>query len=135
MLETGGKKPFFSIVIATYNSEGTLGYTLDSMTLDSVNLAGWDGAKSSTVPAGWTANGRCIVFSSLVLFKVRAAVGVIVAGAIFEITPIYIFKVAIHSVNYFMFNRVLLHIIRHRINGGFSADFGGFLKKAGKYAL
>ena len=31
MTETGGKKPFFSIVIATYNSEGTLGYTLESI--------------------------------------------------------------------------------------------------------
>ena len=31
MTETGGKRPFFSIVIATYNSEGTLGYTLESI--------------------------------------------------------------------------------------------------------
>lgn len=33
---------------------GAIQYTADSMTLDSVDLAGWDGATASRVPAGWT---------------------------------------------------------------------------------
>ena len=40
---------------------GAVKYTAGSMTLDSVDLAGWDGTASSTVPDGWTAkNGTAV---------------------------------------------------------------------------
>ena len=35
---------------------GAVNYQAASMTLDNIDLAGWDGATSAAVPAGWTAN-------------------------------------------------------------------------------
>ena len=40
---------------------GTIKYTASSMTLDSVELAGWDGVASSAVPSGWTAKSGTAV--------------------------------------------------------------------------
>ena len=40
--------------IAATAATSAIQYTADSMTLDSVDLAGWDGATASRVPAGWT---------------------------------------------------------------------------------
>ncbi|WP_093730102.1 AIDA repeat-containing protein [Succiniclasticum ruminis] len=42
--------------ISATATTGAIQYTAGSMTLDRVNLAGWDGAASSAVPSGWTAN-------------------------------------------------------------------------------
>ena len=40
---------------------GAINYTASSMTLDSVELAGWDGVASSAVPSGWTAKSGTAV--------------------------------------------------------------------------
>ena len=39
---------------------GKVTYTATGMTLDSINLAGWDGSTTSAVPAGWTKNSNGI---------------------------------------------------------------------------
>ena len=43
---------------------GAVNYTATGMTLDSVNLAGWDGATASTVPAGWDKNAAGVTVNT-----------------------------------------------------------------------
>ena len=50
--------------VATSSSAKAVTYTATGVTLDSVNLAGWDGSTSSTVPAGWTANASGVTVNT-----------------------------------------------------------------------
>ena len=43
---------------------GAVEYEADSMTLDSVNLANWNGTSSSAVPTGWTANASGVAVAT-----------------------------------------------------------------------
>ena len=63
-----------STAAAATATAGAIQYTVSSMTLDSVDLAGWDGATSSAMPGGWmaTVNGVAVITDNMNLPELEA---------------------------------------------------------------
>ncbi|MBO5636125.1 MAG: hypothetical protein J5906_01180 [Acidaminococcaceae bacterium] len=53
-----------TVVTEASEGVGTIKFNASSMTLDSVNLAGWDGTTASVVPAGWDKNSAGVTVAT-----------------------------------------------------------------------
>ena len=53
-----------TVVTESSAGVGTIKFNASSMTLDSVNLAGWNGTSASTVPAGWDKNAAGVTVAT-----------------------------------------------------------------------
>ena len=65
-------------------SAGAVNYQASGMTLDSVDVAGWDGKKASAVPTGWTASGDGIAVATEGMTNLPEATTTILTGGDFS---------------------------------------------------